>query len=1045
MYGEEILKVAFDHNSKEFFSLGWQTKTDSTTSIYAQYFSPDGFPIGRQHKIVSMPYNMMTDFDIAVDKDGNSIVVWSQLEKPRSYLVYYQIFNTQGIPLEGPRMLSTASKGYVKISINTQGQFLISWFTGTAIHSQFFDKEKTREGDPVQHWYVGGLSPHTFPVEITENSYMAVASFRHDFSAAPDGGVTLINKSGTVMNYEADGVTSCCMAAFDMDYGEMITVGSFSLDSFSEGYADGTYISFFSNFNTSQTNFSIDEEPSRLIKVSQNKQGKIFAGSKSKSGKIKIYYLQNSGQQLFEPVELWNDTIDKSIASIDVKLNDDDHGSIIYAVNGTKGSHVFLQKTQFVSRDETQETIANDSYRQEGVFTRTLSTNNNHVVIWTSKGKDGSAVFARIYDSMFDKYLEVNLTGFMKDIDIVDMEAAIDSLGNFMVIWQIKNDSNIYAKKFNIKGEVLKEKFAVNEVLIFGAPRRNVYPKISANQRGDFIIIWYHGNSNLNARLIKEDGFDSGEKDIEGCCYAIPDFTDLDDSRVSINDNGRIVIASRSKYSDLSLLVYNEDLQLLHKSTYVNRIETSGGLDVKLSNNGQIILAWTFFSKMAIQRFDEIGTKIGDETVFTGVDALRHPRLGVNDNGDYCVIFKSSSSGSGLYFIQKFKRDGEKDGDIIQVNTYISHYRPEVSYNNSKQIFASWGSSAYTRKGSDILVKGFMHKLSNPSRPIIYHQKANLILGDSIAFGGNFIKSGGKFSHTYNSGMDSTVLLTVNVIVKNPPPTPEGLSIGEGDRFVQLKWKNINYYYFNQYLIYRSKTPDKNTATLINRTNSTMYLDQEVSYSQTYYYWVVSEDVSGKQSEFSQVADGSPVNNPPAKPRYLSAKFDEGTIHLSWEANSEPDVQGYYIYRNTMNDSSSAVLIGNSNSTYFEDTTGLVNGPRYYWLKAVDEEGQLSQFNDFFGFVLVDSLPEENNLPEETSPAFKFFPNPSIDAVTITFNNPNNISEIIVVDAMGKNFNVNWNQSGNESFVMVNSLPPGIYYLWIVTISEKFGVKMIKK
>ncbi|WP_339926320.1 T9SS type A sorting domain-containing protein [uncultured Cyclobacterium sp.] len=1055
VYGEEIMKVAFDYNPNEEFSLGWQTKTDTSTNIYAQSFSPKGIPIGRKFKIASVPfkYNWRSDFDIAVDKGGNSIVVWSHVEKPTEYIVYYQVFNPQGTPFDEPQKLTIASKGSVNISKNAQDEFIISWFSGNEIKSQFFNKEKNKEGELINSWYVGALSPHTFPIELTDSSYLAIASFRTHTSASPSGSVTFVNKESEVLNYRELGLRSCCMAAFDMDYGEMKTVISFSLASFSNYHPDGTYLSFFSNFNGSQSDFHLDEEPSLLIQVSQNKQGKVFAGSKSKSGKVKVYYLENSGQQVYEPLEMWDDTGEKSIASIDVKLSNDDHGSIIYAVNGTEGNHIYLQKTLFKSNKQTEDIIVNTSFRQQAEYSKTLSTNNNHLVIWNNYKGENNAIFAQKYDSLFNKVLDVKLVEIKANTAIGNLEAAIDSAGNFMILWREENSPNIYAQKFDINGVPLTEKFTINQVLEYGVPRNSFFPKISANKRGDFVIIWYHGNSYLNARLIKADGFDSGEKSIEGCCRTVPDFNYLNDSKVSINDNGKIVIASRSGYYDLSIMVYNENFEVLSKSMNENRLGANGGLDININNNDQILLAWTFSSKTAVKRFDENGTEIGDEIVFTNVDGLRLPRLGVNYNGDFCVIFKKSNSRP--IEIQKFKANGEKDGEIIRVNSFLTFHQPEVSYNSSKQIFATWGSSAYTKYGKDLLVKGFYDKSSIPFGSKIYHQNADLYSGDSIAFGGEFIKNGGRFSHTYKSNIDSTVLLTVNLIFKDAPTAPKSLTKTEGDKFIQLNWDESNNAFLKQYLIYRSTKSDKNTATLISRTNQPTYIDYNIAYSETYYYWVITEDISGKRSEFSKAVMGSPLNYPPAKPHPISANIRFGTLTLRWKANVEPDLVGYYIFWSSSDDFSTAIRIGHSYTKNFVDPGKLENGPRYYWLKVFDREGNESEISDV-GFILINSIPEEITPPEETPApeetlppeeinfSFEFFPNPSYDAISIILNKPSNISEIMVVDLMGKSSNVNWKQTEDETIVSVASLPPGIYYLWVVTDSDKLGVKIIR-
>ncbi len=77
---------------------------------------------------------------------------------------------------------------------------------------------------------------------------------------------------------------------------------------------------------------------------------------------------------------------------------------------------------------------------------------------------------------------------------------------------------------------------------------------------------------------------------------------------------------------------------------------------------------------------------------------------------------------------------------------------------------------------------------------------------------------------------------------------------------------------------------------------------------------------------------------PPAAPKSLSVVAGDGTMRLSWDANSEPDLAGYLVLRGevpgeTLQPLASAPMAGTS----FEDKT-VKPGVRYvYAIVAVDK------------------------------------------------------------------------------------------------------------
>jgi len=90
---------------------------------------------------------------------------------------------------------------------------------------------------------------------------------------------------------------------------------------------------------------------------------------------------------------------------------------------------------------------------------------------------------------------------------------------------------------------------------------------------------------------------------------------------------------------------------------------------------------------------------------------------------------------------------------------------------------------------------------------------------------------------------------------------------------------------------------------------------------------------------------------PPAPPEGLIAVDSLGVVDLSWEPNTEEDLEGYFLFRQGMKLNTQAFL----NISYV-DTLPSIEGKYYYYLTAVDELGNESKTSDTVS-VKVDLSP----------------------------------------------------------------------------------------
>ncbi|MFO8007750.1 MAG: fibronectin type III domain-containing protein, partial [Candidatus Brocadiia bacterium] len=110
------------------------------------------------------------------------------------------------------------------------------------------------------------------------------------------------------------------------------------------------------------------------------------------------------------------------------------------------------------------------------------------------------------------------------------------------------------------------------------------------------------------------------------------------------------------------------------------------------------------------------------------------------------------------------------------------------------------------------------------------------------------------------------------------------------------------------------------------------YTDTGVTNDTTYYYVVTAVDTSSNESGYSNEASATPTDSTaPAAPTGLVATaVSDSQIDLDWDDNTEPDLDSYNVYRDT-------VQIATDVTTSSYSDTGLSASTQYcYTVTAVD-------------------------------------------------------------------------------------------------------------
>jgi hypothetical protein len=153
-----------------------------------------------------------------------------------------------------------------------------------------------------------------------------------------------------------------------------------------------------------------------------------------------------------------------------------------------------------------------------------------------------------------------------------------------------------------------------------------------------------------------------------------------------------------------------------------------------------------------------------------------------------------------------------------------------------------------------------------------------------------------------------------------PPADPTGLSATAGDAVVDLSWSANGEADLAGYRLYRSTSSGGGfvevSSGLLSGTSAS---DATVVNGTTYFYVITAEDTSGNESGFSAEVSATPQEpvdtTPPAAPTGLTATGGDAQVSLNWDANGEPDLAGYRVYRSTT-----------PGSGYVELSSGLITG-----------------------------------------------------------------------------------------------------------------------
>lgn len=196
-----------------------------------------------------------------------------------------------------------------------------------------------------------------------------------------------------------------------------------------------------------------------------------------------------------------------------------------------------------------------------------------------------------------------------------------------------------------------------------------------------------------------------------------------------------------------------------------------------------------------------------------------------------------------------------------------------------------------------------------------------------------------------------------------PPPVPGPVTVSDPGlgRRLDLSWGASAAADLAGYYLYRDVSPTGDFSTCLGSATLPGYTDTGLSDGVTYYYRVTAFDHDGNESG-PATASGIPHDvTPPSVPRDLAVIDPQiGTeLKLDWSANSESDLAGYNLYRDTTADGTFATKVNTDplGVTTYADKGLTRSTPYFYKIEAVDTTGNRSALSTAVSGTPVDKTP----------------------------------------------------------------------------------------
>lgn len=192
------------------------------------------------------------------------------------------------------------------------------------------------------------------------------------------------------------------------------------------------------------------------------------------------------------------------------------------------------------------------------------------------------------------------------------------------------------------------------------------------------------------------------------------------------------------------------------------------------------------------------------------------------------------------------------------------------------------------------------------------------------------------------------------------PKTVTSLTNERKKKNFELKWetaKDKNCIGYNVYRANDKESAFKKINNQILAVTTANFVDNTVEEKNAYTYYVESISPAGVTAKSVFTKAVMPDITPPAKPTGVRGTSSPGVTNISWAANKETDLKGYWVYRSTNKNKDYFNLITEkpiTTNSFFDSLPVTSKNDYVYRIQAVDESYNKSEMSDTIVVLLPD-------------------------------------------------------------------------------------------
>ncbi|MGP8321957.1 MAG: FlgD immunoglobulin-like domain containing protein [Methanosarcinaceae archaeon] len=483
--------------------------------------------------------------------------------------------------------------------------------------------------------------------------------------------------------------------------------------------------------------------------------------------------------------------------------------------------HSSKNKSQFVTKTSGNLIRINDDTgdADQGMPEIAMNKYGYTVICWMDY-RAGSSV--DIYAQLFDK------TGFTikKNFRVNDNpgtsgnnpDVAMDNLGNFVIVWEDyrNGESDIFSQRFQANGDPVGVNIKVND----DAPDNdNLYPKVAVDGDGNFVVVWE--DQRASPRSIYAQRFNNAGARV-GSNFKVNDIDGFSNGSpvIDMNESGIFVIAWTHWLASLKSQIYAQRFSgdgtfsgsNFAVSNYPDDLVMAYSPTIAVKENGDFIVGWTKEDYVTLDHtiferiFNRQGTPISGQFELTdGNEGF--PAAFVNPDGSYGVLWEDTREWG--ISAQIINANGGLIGSSFKIHDlYFPNSQPCIAIDNRTISVIAWQDNGADDGGLNIYATAL-----GPLIPL------NLVAGD---------------------GFDGIVPLSWDQIYATPGIIKYNIyrSAASGGPYTKVSSVNLS---------------DRGVLGNLMRD----WIDTDVTNGTSYYY-VVTADISGRESSFSNEVSATP-------------------------------------------------------------------------------------------------------------------------------------------------------------------------------------------